>query len=222
MVRSKGWEWDKVNKVHWLKPTEDAVYYAHKWSDAGCKTVLDLGAGLGRHSILFAKQGLDVSALDISEHSIEYLKEWAAREQVHIHTTVGDIIDLPYDDGTFDCVFVYHAISHSDTAGVQKVIREIERVLRPGGELFTSMCSKESWEFTKSGFPRLDENTVVCTDNGPEQDVPHFFANVDDILGLFSNFSLEKIRHVDYCYLNGQKQDSKFYYLNGYKNIPQK
>jgi hypothetical protein len=49
----------------------------------------------------------------------------------------------------------------------------------------------------------------------------HFFADVEDILGLFANFTIEKIRHVDYCYLNGKKQDSKYYYLNGHKSVPQ-
>ncbi len=221
MVSSKGWEWEKANPVYWSKPSEDGVYFAHRWSGEGCRDVLDLGAGLGRHAIHFAKQGLTVSAMDISEYAVNHMKEWAAREQVKIQAVAGDMTALPYADASFDCVFVYHAISHSDTAGVQKVVREIERVLRPGGQLFTSMCSKESWEYTRSGFPRLDENTVVCSDNGPEQDVPHFFADVDDILGLFANFTIEKIRHVDYCYLNGKKQDSKYYYLNGYKAAPQ-
>jgi hypothetical protein len=43
---------------------------------------------------------------------------------------------------------------------------------------------------------------------------------VDDILGLFANLTIEKIRHVDYCYLNGQKQDNKYDYLSGYKYPP--
>jgi SAM-dependent methyltransferase len=149
-----------------------------------------------------------------SEDGVYFADRWSGQGCQHV-------LDLGAGDASFDCVFVYHAISHSDTAGVQKVIRQIERVLRPGGQLFTSMCSKESWEYTRSGFPRLDENTVVCSDNGPEQDVPHLFADVDDILGLFANFTIEKIRHVDYCYLNGKKQDSKYYYLNGYKSSPQ-
>lgn len=218
MVSSKGWEWDKVaNQSHWLKPSEDSVFFAYKWLNMGYVNVLDLGAGLGRHSILFAKHGLQVSALDLSNYAMNHLNEWADKEHLNIHTTVGDMMELPYADQSFDCVFVYHAISHSDTAGVKKVIGEIERVLRPGGELYTSMCSKESWEYTKSGFPQLDENTVICTDDGPEKDIPHFYANIDDILDLFANFSIEKVRHVDYCYMNAQKQDCKYYYINGTK-----
>lgn len=197
-----------ASQSHWLKPSEDSVYFAHKWSNSGHRKVLDLGAGLGRHSILFAKQGLEVSALDISDYAMNHLNEWAKKENVSIHTTVGDMTELPYKDQSFDCVFVYHAISHSDTPGVKKIIGEIERVLRQGGELYTSMCSKESCEFRQSGFPKIDDNTLLHTEDGPEKNVPHFYADVDDILGLLHNFTIEKIRLVDYCYLNARKQDS--------------
>jgi ubiquinone/menaquinone biosynthesis C-methylase UbiE len=219
MGNSKGWEWEKVNanQARWQMPTEDGVYYAQKWSGAGRKDVLDLGAGLGRHSIWFAKQGLQVSALDISAYAIQHLNEWAEREQLTIRTAVGDMLELPYPDSSFDCVFVYHAISHADTEGVKQVIREIERVLRPGGELYTSICSKESLDFVESGFPKIDANTLLYTEDGPDKDVPHFYADVDDILELFQHFKIEKIRHVDYVYINGHKQDSKYYYLNAYR-----
>ncbi|MDF2921201.1 MAG: SAM-dependent methyltransferase [Paenibacillaceae bacterium] len=219
MVQSKGWEWEKVNvkQIQWQTPTEDGVYFARKWSDTGRKSVLDLGAGLGRHSIWFSKQGLQVSALDISGYAIAHLNEWAEREKLSIHTAVGDMMELPYADESFDCVFVYHAISHAYTRGVKRAIGEIKRVLRPGGELYTSVCSKASWDFLKSGFPQIDENTLLYTEDGPDKDVPHFYADVDDILTLLEDFNVEKIRHTDYCYLNGQKQDAKYYYVNGYK-----
>ena len=217
MVDSKGWDWEKANQAPWLKPTEDSYFLANQWLSLGFRNVLDLGAGLGRHSILFAKQGFNVSAIDISDYAIDYLKEWAEKENLSIDAAVGDMTNLPYDDNSFDCIFVYHAISHTDTMGVKRVIHEIERVLRKGGGLYTSMCSKDAWEFMKAGFPQIDENTVINKEDGPEKDVPHFYANLDDILGLFRNFEIEKIRHTDYCYLNSQKQDCKYYYISGYK-----
>jgi len=217
MVESRGWDWENANQSPWLKPCEDGTFLAYKWSNMGSQKVLDLGTGLGRHAILFAQQGLEVSALDISEYGINHLKGWAENEGLNIDAVVGDMLALPYDDNSFDCVFIYHAISHGDTTGVKKIISEIERVLRPGGELFTSMCSKDAFEFEKAGFPKLDENTVVNTDEGPEKGVPHFFANVDDILELFSNFDIERIKHTDYCYMNSKKLDCKYYYISGRK-----
>jgi len=217
MVDSKGWEWEKADQSPWLKPTDDVYYLANKWSELGYKKILDLGAGLGRHSIFFAQQGFDVSALDISDYSVNHLKSWSEKENLDIDIKLGDMISLPYEDNSFDCVFVYHAISHADTEGINTAISEIERVLKQGGEIYTSMCSKESWEFSKSGFPKIDENSMLIKEDGPENDVPHFFANREDILNLLNNFDIERIRHIDYCYLNSKKLDCKHYYINGRK-----
>ncbi|WBW95077.1 class I SAM-dependent methyltransferase [Oceanirhabdus sp. W0125-5] len=218
MVDSKGWEWEKANQSPWLKPTDYCYYLANKWSELGYKKVLDLGAGLGRHSIFFAQQGFDVSAIDISDYAVNYLKEWSQRENLDIDIKLGDIMSsLPYADNSIDCIFAYHAISHTDTTGIIKLVSEIERVLKPEGEVYTSMCSKEGWEFVKAGYPKIDENTVIIKEDGPEKDVPHFFANREDILNLFNNFDIQLIRHIDYCYLNSEKSDSKYYYINGRK-----
>ena len=56
------------------------------------------------------------------------------------------MVALPYADNSFDSVFACQVISHTDTVGTKKVISEIERVLKPGGEIYISMCSKEAWE----------------------------------------------------------------------------
>ncbi|MBC8061058.1 MAG: class I SAM-dependent methyltransferase [Clostridiaceae bacterium] len=218
MVDSKEWKWEEADQLPWLKPCEDSYYMATKWLDSGFKNVLDLGAGLGRHSIFLAKQGFKVSAIDLSDYGMNNLKQWAEKENFNIDIKVGDMVDLPYADNSFDCVFAYHVISHTDTLGARKVISEIERVLKKGGEIYTSMCSKETWKFQKAGFSKIDENTVINMEDGPEKDVPHFYANLDDVLKLFHNFNIEKIRHIDYCYINSHKQNSKYYYINGSKN----
>ena len=217
MVDSKGWDWEKAKQSPWLKPTDDVYYLANKWSELGFKKVLDLGAGLGLHSIFFAQQGFNVSAIDISDYGVNHLKEWAEKENLGIDAKIGDMVSLPYEDNYFDCVFAYHAISHADTEGIKKVINEIERVLKQGGEIYTSMCSKESWDFSKSGFPKIDENTVLIKEEGPENDVPHFYANREELLSMFHNFDIERIRHIDYCYINSEKIDCKYYYINGCK-----
>ncbi|MGC6176677.1 class I SAM-dependent methyltransferase [Lacrimispora sp. 38-1] len=217
MVESKGWEWEKADQSPWTKPTDHVYYLAHKWSESGFKKILDLGSGLGRHSIFFAQQGFDVSAIDISEYGINYLKEWSKKENLDIEAKVGDMVALPYKDNYFDCVFAYHSISHADTEGIYKIISETERILKKGGEIYTSMCSKESWDFSKSGFPKIDKNTVLNKEEGPENNVPHFYADLEDILSIFHNFDIEKIHHIDYCYINHEKKDCKYYYINGHK-----
>jgi ubiquinone/menaquinone biosynthesis C-methylase UbiE len=218
MSIAKGWEWEKAKQSPWLKPSEDSYFLSWKWQEKKYKTILDLGSGLGRHSILFAKAGFQVSALDISDYGINHLNEWAKLENLIIDTKKGDMHKLPYEDNSFDCLFIYHAISHTDTEGMKTIMKEVERVLKAGGELYTSMCSKSSMEYKSSNSTVLDKNTIVRNEEGPEKDVPHFYVDIEDIIELFSNFQVEKVRHIDYCYMNDKKQNSKYYYINAIRN----
>jgi 2-polyprenyl-3-methyl-5-hydroxy-6-metoxy-1,4-benzoquinol methylase len=88
------------------------VYCALKWKEKGHKDLLDLGAGLGRHAIHFAKQGFRVNAIDISDYAIEYAKNWAAKEGLAIDAKVGDMLSLPYGDHAFDYVCLPRHFAH--------------------------------------------------------------------------------------------------------------
>ena len=57
MVQSKGWDWENANQSAWLKPTEDSYYLWQVWKEKGYSKLLDLGTGLGRHAVHFAKNG---------------------------------------------------------------------------------------------------------------------------------------------------------------------
>jgi len=63
--------------------------------------ILDLAAGFGRHAILFAKRGFDVTAVDLSENLLSIAKENAKFEGIHINFVHSDIRnfnpDLQYD-----------------------------------------------------------------------------------------------------------------------------
>lgn len=217
MSVSKSWDWNAEKDNVWLIPGEESHYIAYRWKEAGFKDLLDFGCGLGRHSIFFANYGFCVSAFDLSSDGVRHLREWANREGLCIDTRVADMLQLPYSDSSFDCLFAYHVASHTDTRGMNVILREIKRVLKPGGEFYLTLCSKETWSFTEAGYPRLDENTIVKTDEGPEKDIPHFHVNLDDVLRLLSDFTLLDVRHTNDCFLEGRKQDSKHFFILGKK-----
>lgn len=213
MADSKAWNWKEETSLIWLKPSEDSYYIVNRWKEKGYKDVLDFGCGLGRHSIFFAKQGFNVSAFDLSQEGINHLENWAKDEGVTVDLTVADMISLPYKDNTFDCIFAYHVISHTDTAGMQKILSEISRILKPDGEIYLTLCSKETWSFKYAGYPKVDENTVVKTAEGPEKGISHFYVTLNDILRLLADFDIERIRHTDDCYFDGKEQNSKHYFI---------
>ncbi len=219
MIQSKAWNWQEAEKARWLTPSEDSIYLQKKWREEGACSVLDLGCGLGRHAIYFAENGFDVTAVDLSEDAVELVKEKAKEEGVHITCEVADMINLPFADNTFDRVFSYHVISHQDTKGVQKVIDEISRVLKPGGKFFLTLCSKEHFAFLEESFPKVDENTVLKTE-GAEVDVPHFFADKKIIRELFRDYRLLQVRHITECAMECGEKERSHYFIEATVNAP--
>lgn len=124
------------------------------------------------------------------------------------------MLDLPYRENSFDCIFSYHSISHTDTEGFHKILNKIKEILKPEGEIFLTLCSKEAYSYSEADYPRIDENTVIKTKEGPEKDVPHFFVNLSDIRNLFEpDFELIRVQHVDNCISDGVFQNSKHYHI---------
>ncbi|MBQ3968319.1 MAG: methyltransferase domain-containing protein, partial [Lachnospiraceae bacterium] len=193
-------DWKAVeDKSSWLDPCEESYYYAEKWKREGRKSILDLGCGLGRHSVLFAKYGFKVTAVDISEEALAHLKKLSKELGTEICCRRADMEALPFADDAFDCIFAMHSAGHADSKGMDLVMSEIKRTLKPDGTVFMTLNSKETWTYAESGLPKVDDNTVIKTD-GPEQGVPHYFVDKEDIKRLFSDFELIKVRHIDDCY----------------------
>src|SRR6202011_242794 len=107
---------------------------------AGTK-VIDVGCGAGRHSFEAYRRGADVVAFDqnaaeLGEVDTLFRAMADAGEaplSAHAETVVGDARELPYPDGTFDCVIASEILEHvpADDA----MIDELIRVLKVGGTL---------------------------------------------------------------------------------------
>ncbi|MEX0885706.1 MAG: methyltransferase domain-containing protein [Phycisphaeraceae bacterium] len=97
--------------------------------------VLDVGAGFGGAARYLARTfGCQVVALNLSEAENERDRQKNKEQGLdHLVTVVdGDFENLPYDAASFDVVWCQDAILHSANRG--KVMTEVARVLKPGGE----------------------------------------------------------------------------------------
>ena len=199
MVDSKAWNWDIVkgnHKRYWQEPAMESYYLINRWQAQNKKDFLDLGCGLGRHTIQFAKAGFKTSGFDLSETSIEQTKEYAEQAGVKVDLQVGDMLDLPYSNNSFDCIYCRNVISHTDTAGMRKIVSELKRVLRKSGECYLTLGSKQTWGFQQN-WPVVDENTKIKVEDGPENGIPHFYADYDLIVTLFKDFEIVKVFQVE-------------------------
>lgn len=94
--------------------------------------LLDAGCGTGRHTVTLAAAGRDVTGVDASAAMVE-----RARQRVpDADFGVADLDDLPFPDASFSGVVCALALSHLPRLG--QAVREIGRVLRPGGRAIVS------------------------------------------------------------------------------------
>jgi SAM-dependent methyltransferase len=97
--------------------------------------MLDAGCGTGTWSFPFAEFFDRVDGIDLSEGRIALARAMAAQlDSKHVHFSVGDVLNLPYEDHTFDLVFCYSVVI--SYIPIRVLLTEFARVLKPGGQLF--------------------------------------------------------------------------------------
>ena len=216
MIESKGWNWkilDNENEKIWKKPSVESYYLLNRWNLQNKKYFLDLGCGLGRHSILFGKNGFNVSCFDISTEAINRTKEWAEEEKLKFNYKVGDMLKLPYNNEQFDCIYCRNVISHTDTEGMKQIIKELDRVMKHNGECYLTLGSKDTSAFKQKDWPLIDENTRLRMEEGPEYKVPHFYADYNLVKELFKNFKIIDI-HQEIDYYEGKDCINESYHYH--------
>jgi len=106
--------------------------------------VLDAGCGEGRHSLgAYEGTGCSVYAMDIDEPSLRMTRFWldtvkeAGECDGDWHVLKGDVLHLPFKDGSFNRVVCSEVLEHViDDA---EAVRELVRVLKVGGVLAVSV-----------------------------------------------------------------------------------
>lgn len=115
------------------------------------KRVLDLGCGIGTQSLMFARNNAWVTAVDLSEKSLEIARIRAAAEGLSAITWLqGNFEDLPHilssypQNYCFDLVYAFGTVHH--TPDPLKALRQAWDVTTPGGELRLMLYHRYSWK----------------------------------------------------------------------------
>ena len=114
--------------------------------DVRQKKILELGAGAAAASRWLRREGAHPVALDLSAGMLRHARDAAGRSGVRVPLVQADAMALPFADDAFDIVCTaFGAIPFVDDSAA--AMREVARVLRPGGDWVFSVTHPMRWAF---------------------------------------------------------------------------
>lgn len=133
-------------------------------NEAQPKTILDIATGTGDLAINLAQTNADkIIGLDISSGMLDLGKVKVRKQDLEdtIEMVLGDSENMPFEDNSFDAITVAFGVRNFET--LEKGLKEIHRVLKPGGTfviLETSMPTKTPFKqgynfYTKNILPLI-------------------------------------------------------------------
>jgi 2-polyprenyl-3-methyl-5-hydroxy-6-metoxy-1,4-benzoquinol methylase len=96
------------------------------------KRVLEIGCGLGAHAQLLSEAGCNLTCIDLTEKGVTNTRRRLDLRGLHADIRQMDAEQLDFPDGEFDFVWSWGVIHHS--ANTEQIVRNVFRVLKPGGE----------------------------------------------------------------------------------------
>ena len=209
--QSQHWETNFSNKpeMFGLEPSLPAKKALDIFKKNNCSKIVELGAGLGRDSIYFGKNLINVTALDYSKNGIKVINEKIKKENLtsSISTLKFDIReDLPFESNSVDACYSHMlycmALTQKD---LDKLNSEIHRILKPGGINIYTVRNTDDGDY-KKGIHRGEDLYEI------DGFIIHFFSK-DKILNLISGF-----KNISIDYFEEGSFPRKLYFICNKKN----
>lgn len=163
--------------------------------------LLDLGCAAGAWAWYMAREGFAVSAIDGSPTAVRQAAERLQSEGMTAETVVADFTQLPWEDGHFDGVVDNAAIYTNTFAECRRTVREVHRILKPGGLFLSCNFTPRTWGFGLGD--EVEPGGFVNIRQGPLAGKGFsLFMNRSQIEDLYNVFS-EVIVDTESMTLNG-------------------
>ncbi len=191
--QSQHWEKNFSNKpeMFGLEPSISAKKALNFFKEKKINNIIELGAGLGRDSIFFAKNNIKIQALDYSSSGIKTINHKIKKGNLsnYISTKLFDVREkLPFKDNSVDACYSHMLYCMALTIkDLEKLNNEIHRILKPNGLNIYTVRHTNDGDY-KNG-KHLGEDLY-------ENDgfIVHYFSEekVNSLLNGFKNITLEK------------------------------
>lgn len=175
----------RLEKLEYLLPIIEG-------NDLKGKRLLEIGCGIGTELVRFAKQGANVTGIDLCETSIALARKNFVHNALDSNLQVMNGEELRFNDDSFD--FIYARMPLQYTQNPDKMVSEIYRVLRKGGMTTLIVFNRHSWLYVLS---KLSGKNLL------HEDAP-----------VFSSYSVNQFRQLllncfDQVYITTEKLPTK-------------
>ena len=191
--QSQHWENNFSSKpeMFGLDPSLSAKKALKLFQEKNIKSVIELGAGLGRDTIFFGKNLIHTIALDYSPSGIKVIDQKIKKANLskYISSKLFDVREkLPFEDNSIDACYSHMLYCMAlTTDDLVKLNNEIKRILKPGGINIYTVRHTNDGDFQNGNHIGEDlyENDGF---------IVHYFSEekVNSLLNGFKNISLEK------------------------------
>lgn len=150
-------------RKHFVEPHIPGFAQFEQWSG---KKVMEIGCGLGTAMINFARNGAQVTAIDLSDKSLELAKQrvevYDVKDQVTFYAGNAEELDQFVPVESYDLVYSFGVIHH--TPHPERVIDQIRKYTHPGSTVKIMVYYRYSWKvlwilltYGKGQFWRINE-----------------------------------------------------------------
>lgn len=162
--------------------------------------ILDIGAGTGKYSVALAKEGYDVTAVELVKYNLGILKSKGSS----VKAMQGNALNLKkLADNTFDVTLLfgpmYHLFGQEDK---KKALSEARRVTKPGGVILVAYCMNEYGVLT---YAFKEKHIVECMEEArltkdfhtiSHKENLYDYMRIEDINELLVDSGLERIKII--------------------------
>jgi len=193
--QSQYWEKSFLSKpeMFGLEPSKAALNTLKTFKEQNVKQIIELGAGLGRDTIFFAKNSISVEALDYSPTAIKIINKKVSENRLSnlVSTKIFDVRKkLPFEDNSVEACFSHMlycmALSNSD---LKNLNNEVLRILKPGGINIYTVRNTSDGDY---------KNGIHISDDLYENDgfIVHFFSE-EKVKKITDGFSFKNIESFE-------------------------
>ena len=180
-----------------LDPSLSAKKALELFKEKNIHKIVEIGAGLGRDTLFFAKNLIHTTALDYSPSGIDVINQKTKKNNLsnYISSKLFDVRQrLPFEDNSIEACYSHMLYCMAlTTRDLKKLNNEILRILKPGGINIYTVRHTNDGDF---------QNGIHIGEDLYENDgfIVHYFSEdkVNSLLNGFKNISLQKFEEGNF------------------------